>query len=1829
MSAQTTAAFLALERQLAARTNELEQERANSAAVSAEAAAYRAAVGDIFRAMAASPADARPVFAILVERAMALSGALIAVVARFDGELVHPVARCGMSAEEEAEFDALPYARAHKPERSTAQGRAILDRRVAQIADLEQERAIYEGALQPLWTGRLRSAVAVPLMHGSACIGSFSCGFAVTGVVPERIVSLLETFADQAVIAIENARLFRETQDALERQTATAEVLKVISSSVADTEPVFEKILDSCEVLFDVRDIAIALVHEDGQVHFVAMRGEHVIEASRAYPQPLSQTGTARAILERRTVHIPDADALGDSLPPSMRAARAHAGNFSLILAPLLREDRGIGSLVLLRVPPKPFTDQEIALLTTFADQAVIAIENARMFRETQEALERQTAMSDILRVISDSPTDVQPVFDAIAHRAAALCRAPSGYSFRFDGELAHLVGVVGVSRETEDAIRQSFPIKPDRSSVTGRIVLEAAPVHVADLTAEAESNVRVRVMVSAGIRGFLGVPMLREGKVIGGLGVSRAEPGRFSDSLVTLLQTFAAQAVIAVENVRLFNETREALEQQTASAEVLRVISSSVADAQPVFEKILDSCESLFDADGAQIWLLREDDRVELVAYRGRFYATADADGVPTESTFRTNPSLFALLSQGETIHHPEVTIDYAASPGMRAYAEAFGAHSNVVAPLMDHERLIGAISLVRCPPKPFSDKEIALLSTFADQAVIAIENARLFRETQEALERQTALSDILRVISESPTDVQPVFDAINERAIALTQASMGATARFDGERLHIASLKGIDEATAASARALFPTVPSNNTLSGRAVLARAPVQIPELSRDVNYQIRVTRDTDGSALAVPLLRDQQVLGTIMVIRPERGAFPDKLVTLLQTFAAQAVIAVENVRLFNETREALEQQTASAEVLRVISSSVADAQPVFEKILDSCESLFDADGAQIWLLREDDRVELVAYRGRFYATADADGVPTESTFRTNPSLFALLSQGETIHHPEVTIDYAASPGMRAYAEAFGAHSNVVAPLMDHERLIGAISLVRCPPKPFSDKEIALLTTFTDQAVIAIENARLFRETQEAQERQTATAEVLRVISASPTDVQPVFDVIAARARTLCKAAVGYSFRFDGELAHLLGVSGGTREGEDATRNIFPLKPDRSTITGRVVLDAAPVQLADMGPEYQASAAWQALTRAGARGFLSVPMLREGKVIGGLGVARTDPGGFSETLMTLLQTFAAQAVIAIENVRLFDETREALEQQTAVSDILRVTTESPTDVQPVLDAIAGHAVRLCEAASASIFLIENDHLRHVSSGGAQLEQGANLELLPIDRTSTSGRAVLERRVVHVTDMQAEAKEFPLGCEYALRLGHRTIVVAPLLREGTPFGTLMLRRMEVRPFSEGEIKLLRTFGDQAAVALENVRLFKETQEALEHQTATAEVLKVISSSVADTQPVFDKILDSCAHLFDADQLAILLVRDEHLHLAGWRGQWFEWTREAYPYPLQDTHSAVALRERRTVHVPSVSIMENRAANTQRFYERVGDFTYALAPMLQEGRGIGTLYIGRQPPKPFMDKELALLTTFADQAVIAIENARLFHEIEDKSHQLATANQHKSDFLANMSHELRTPLNAVIGFSEVLLERMFGELNEKQDDYLKDILSSGKHLLSLISDILDLSKIEAGRMELELEEFDVADALGNTLTLIRERAQQHGIGLSLEIAEGVGALRADQRKLKQIMLNLLSNAVKFTPDGGNISVHARQTDEVLEVAVSDTGIGIAAADQDTVFQEFRQVGGSYTNKQEGTGLGLALTRRFVELHGGSMSLHSAPGQGSTFTFTIPRQL
>jgi signal transduction histidine kinase len=408
-------------------------------------------------------------------------------------------------------------------------------------------------------------------------------------------------------------------------------------------------------------------------------------------------------------------------------------------------------------------------------------------------------------------------------------------------------------------------------------------------------------------------------------------------------------------------------------------------------------------------------------------------------------------------------------------------------------------------------------------------------------------------------------------------------------------------------------------------------------------------------------------------------------------------------------------------------------------------------------------------------------------------------------------------------------------------------------------------------------------------------------------------------------------------------------------------------------------------------------------------------------------------------------------------------------------------------------------------------------------------------------------------------------------------------------------------------------------------RELTETLEQQTATSEVLRVMASTPSDLRPVLEAVIANAVRLADAKQGHIRQYDGQFLQVAAHFGETPEQIavlRDSPLKPVPESNTGCAFLEKTPVHNPDAQA----GALRDSFAAIVGARTLLAVPLLREGTPIGVITIWRSRVEPFSERQIELVKTFASQAVIAIENVRLFNEIQDKGRQLEIANRHKSEFLANMSHELRTPLNAIIGFSEVLQERMFGEMNEKQTEYINDIHGSGKHLLSLINDILDLSKIEAGRMELDLTRFHVPSAISNALTLMRERAGRHFVALSFTVDEKVGEITADERRFKQILLNLLSNAVKFTPEGGKVDVRARRLDGSVEVAVTDTGVGIAAADHEAVFEVFRQIGRDYTKKAEGTGLGLALTRRFIELHGGSIRLDSEPGKGSTFTFILP---
>ncbi len=1366
------------------------------------------------------------------------------------------------------------------------------------------------------------------------------------------------------------------------------------------------------------------------------------------------------------------------------------------------------------------------------------------------------------------------------------------------------------------------------------------------------------------GWRRMLGMPLLREGNPLGVIVVGWAEPGPVSKADEELLKTFADQAVIAIENARLFEEVQarnreltEALEQQTATSTILRVIAASPTDIQPVLGTVAESAAKLCEAYDAAI-LLHDGGQLALRAHHGPipidFVALPDGRGTVTGRAFvdRTPIHVHDLPAAADEF------------PAGHAMAARLGFRTILSVPLLREEEAIGAIMIRRQELRPFSDKQIDLLTTFADQAVIAIENVRLFDEVKartgelaEALQQQTATADVLKAISRSTFDLPVVLRTLVASAVKLCGAAYGGIVLRRGDLLHVGAVYGgtaEDEAEMINR----PLAIDRRTVSGRVAMSGHVEHIPDILTDSEFDFDYGsfkgRISDTRALmGVPLLHEGRVEGAFFLGRPEPGAFSDRQNEIVQTFADQAVIAIKNVRLFDEVQartrelsEALQHQTATAEVLQVISRDTFNLQTVLDTLVESVARLCEADHA--WLFRrEAEEYRWAASYGFSHEQHEQMKklLMNQRIVASRASVIGRVAlEGKVIHVADVLSDpeyeWHELQSVAQYHTAMGV------PLLREGVPIGVMTVTRLAEHPFTDRQINLMKTFADQAVIAIENARLFDEVQarnrdltEALEQQTATSEILRVISSSPTDIQPVFDVLAENATRLCSAEFSVVYRYDGKLVHLMAHNGLSSDVIAAAGKAFPMPADRRTAGTRAILSGAVEEIPDTSedPDYSEGV----FAPHAKESVLAVPMLREGVPIGAIAVVRPQTGKFfPRRQIELLKTFADQAVIAIENVRLFDEVQartrevsEALEFQTATGEVLKVISRSTSQLQPVLDAIVEIAVRLCEADYALVFMLRDGrhHLTAANNATDELVRHAAEHPLPPGRGSLAGRTAQEGRTVHIPDVLADP-EYTLTERQKIG-GYRSMLGVPLLRDGEVIGTINLVRNVVRPFTDKQIELVTTFADQAVIAIENVRLFDEVQartaelaRSVGELKALGEVSQAVNSTL-DLKTVLETIVAKAVQLSETDAGAIYVYSKsaDKFRLRATYGMSAELIEAISDQAigLNDPGIGDAARLREPVQVPDLG--ENLPTAVHKIVLDAGFRSVLIVPLFRPDKVVGALVVRRRTPGRFSDATMRLLETFAAQSVLAIQNARLFSEIEEKGRQLETASRHKSQFLANMSHELRTPLNSVLGFTEMLADGLYGELPEKARTTLGRVQANGRHLLGLINDVLDLSKIEAGQLTLTIDDYAIGQIVKTVAATTEPLARAKGLTLSATVAEGLPMGRGDERRLSQVLLNLVGNAVKFT-EQGSIEIAADARDGYFEVLVRDTGPGVAPEHQQRIFEEFQQIDESSTREKGGTGLGLAISKRIVEMHGGTIGLNSEPGSGSTFRIAIP---
>jgi len=1585
-----------------------------------EALNQQTATAEVLGVINSSPGDLGPVFDAMLERAMRLCEASFGMLWTYDGNRYHAASVHGASTEF-VEFVRQPMLPPYHP--GSGLGRMLRDEDLVIHEDMSAEEIYRSG--DPLRRAMVdlagaRSAVTMSLRTDETLLGAFTIYRQEVRPFTDKQIALLENFAAQAVIAMENARLITETRESLEKQTAMAEILRVISSSPTDVQPTFEAIAASAMRICGAATGAI-LRFDGSLIHFAAECGVtpgEDADVRSVFPIPPSRaSASARAILTREAVHI-----LDPAADPEMHASLAQFG--TLLSIPMLRDGNPLGAITVTRKQIEPFSEAQIDLLKTFADQAVIAIENVRLFNELnartgdlQESLEYQTATSDVLKVISRSTFDLQLVLDTLVETAARLCDADTGTIHNREDEGYRVAATFATSHE-QDAVLQDRLFTMDRGTVAGRTALEGQVVHIPDIASDPEYS--LAEMVAIGHPSVLGVPLLREGVVVGVIVLTRQRVQPFTDRQIELVRTFADQAVIALENARLINETREALDQQTATAEVLQVINASPGELGPVFEAMLEKAMRLCEA-AFGFMMIYDGERFRPAAQRGvpealaaYFSHGADRPG-PGEAHTR--------ILAGETVIH---SLDYMdeepyrqGNPLRRAVVDLGGARTALVIALRREDTLLGTFTIYRQEVRPFTDKQTGLLQNFAAQAVIAMENVRLITETREALEQQTATAEVLGVINSSPGDLTPVFEAMLEKAINLCDGIQGTLWTFDGERPRLAASRGLSAEFVEKLRENREHHdPGENDPVRRIMRGERLIQIldPVVDRSHGQVLAATAEFGGfrTIVFVALVKDGAHLGVFAISRREVRPFSEKQIVLLQNFAAQAVIAMENARLINETREALDQQTATAEVLQVINSSPGDLAPVFDAILEKAHTLC---GAAHGSLTVDDG-------GLFHAVA-THGMPEAFASvlrrpRPTSHVQQRLQAGERfVHFADMkTLTVAPRDIVTPAAIEAGVRTQLFVPLRKDGVLLGYITAHRREVRPFSEKEIALLENFAAQAVIAIDNARLIAETREALEQQTATSDVLKVISRSTFDLQPVLDTLLDAASHLCGSAEGALALWEDEAFRTFSTVGLTPEFDAALRaRTFP--PGRDTTAGRVALEGRVVHIADVTiePDY---ALPEAHTLGQIRTTLGVPLLRQGETIGVIVLMHRRVAPFTERQIALVQTFADQAVIAIENTRLITETREALDQQTATAEVLQVINSSPGDLAPVFHSILEKAHSLCGAEHGSLGTYDGDYFRSVATRGypeelvERLRHGFHGLDNPVTRPLFDGA-----RFVQIPDFTEI--DHPIPQAAAKIGGFRTALFIPLRKDTALLGHISASRHEVRPFAEKEIALLENFAAQAVIAMENARLITETREALDQQTATAEVLQVINSSPGNLTPVFDALLEKATKLCEAS-FGVLSRIDGHsfsgIAFHGAPPAFAEVMRQPQQIVPGNAHHRLMCGEN-VVQVADVTAEDvYRAGNPARraLADLAGARTVLWVALRKDDAALGAFVVYRREVRPFSDKQIALLQNFAAQAVIAMENARLLDEIRQRQAELRTTFDNMADGVVMFDEDLR---------------------------------------------------------------------------------------------------------------------------------------------------------------------------------------------------------------------
>jgi PAS domain S-box-containing protein len=1662
--------------------------------------------------------------------------------------------------------------------------------------NLEEETSKY-GSITIPGTQSEKSAILVPLIAGDQVRGLINLiDMDHEHAFNESDVRLLQTLANSMSVALENARLFDETQRLLketEQRNAELAIINSVQAGLAsklDIQAIIDLVGDKLgEIFADMDVVQINLYDREANKILIPYCME---KGNRHQHEPREPWGYRKHIIETGQPLIIN-ECVEETRERYNNPVITGESPKSLAYVPLNVGDQVKGIISLQNIQREnAFPELTVRLLQTLANSMSVALENARLFDETQRLLKETEERNTELAVINSvqaglvAKMDIQGIYDLVGNKIREIFdSAENVLIFTYDrqAQLAQVlygmkeIRTFDLKKVQDKRFFEYFDETKQTLLINQNLTEAAAKYGIYDLDAYESLTTTRNTYVSKGSALFVPLVVGSEVKGFFSLQDSKRE-NAFSESDVRLLETLANSMSVALESARLFDETQRLLKEtaeRNAELAIINSVQTALAaklDMQGIYDAVGDKIREIFNAH--TVFIVAYDNKTKL-----RHFPYMSERG---KRIYPEPRELFGfsgkVIETGKPIlisHNIQKEADVV---GSLSLGEESSIHSWLGVPIRTGSQVSGVIALEDPRDHAFNESNRRLLETLANSMSVALENARLFDETQRLLKETEQRNAELAIINSvqaalaAELSIQGIYDTVGDKIREIfNQADVGIRI-YDPQTnsMHYPYVYENRKRITIDPRVLRETGVNAHVLRTRETLVVNENMAQAMEKYGSFTIPGTQ-MEKSAIYVPLLAGNQVRGLIQLVDMEREhAFSDSDVRLLQTLANSMSVALENARLFDAERARATELAIINDVGQALAAQL-DIQAVIDLVGGKILQVFDAQGISIRLY--DAKANLVHYP---YMWERGKRLPSpESRAPAGFSGHIIQTRQPLVVNHEIERHRTELGGSIVAGE--GAKSFLGVPIIVSNQVIGVIALENFEHEnAFSDSDVRVLGTIAANMAVAMENARLFNEIKEALEQQTATSEILSVIARSPTDVQPVLNVIAENAARVCGANDALVSRVEGQFLKRVASFGPIpRETSEPT----PI--DRGSVSGHAVIDRRTIHIPDIATlsesKYPLTKVRQ--RRLGFHTLLVTPLMHEEMPIGVIVIRRMEVKPFSDKQIRLLETFANQAVIAIENVRLFNEIKETLERQTATSDILSVIASSPTEVQPVLEAVARHAVKLCDAVFCGVYRVQN--------GIISLDAQNNLPLavveeinraLPAPIESAPGiaaEAVRRRTIIHIANIENEPSVSTFILRIARMLGFKSIMAIPMLRESEVVGVITAARREAEAFTDKQIALLQTFANQSVIAMENIRLFNEVKNQRQFLEA------VIANSPA----------------------AIALIGRDAI-IKGWNlaaEKLFGYSEaEARGCNIDDL---IAYREEVRAEAVNYS---NQTLTKNRFHI-----------ITKRVRKDGS----------FVDVEISVLPI--NPANLNEGFVTIYHDITElqRARQEAiAANEAKSAFLATMSHEIRTPMNAVIGMSGLLMDT---ELSREQREYAETIRHSSDTLLTIINDILDFSKIEAGKMELENQPFDLRECVESALDVVAGRAVERRLDLAYLIDDDVPSLvRGDVTRLRQILLNLLGNGIKFT-DRGEVVVEVKRKEEPNELlfSVRDTGIGISSQAMKRLFQSFSQADSSTTRKYGGTGLGLAISRRLAEMMHGTMWAESKgiSGKGSTFYFTM----